>query len=51
MEVATGKRPAFYVTGTEWPTRDGTGVRDYVHVWDLARAHVAAVERIDEMFP
>ena len=51
VEVATGKRPAFHVTGTEWPTRDGTGVRDYVHVWDLARAHVAAVERIDDIFP
>ena len=51
VEVASGKRPAFSVTGTEWPTRDGTGVRDYVHVWDLARAHVAAVERIDEIFP
>ena len=51
VEVAAGKRPAFHVTGTEWPTRDGTGVRDYVHVWDLARAHVAAVERIDEIFP
>ncbi len=51
VEVATGKRPAFYVTGAEWPTRDGTGIRDYVHVWDLARAHVSAVERIDDIFP
>lgn len=37
----------FHVTGTDYPTRDGTGVRDYVHVWDVARAHVAAVERFD----
>ncbi|MGH3735597.1 MAG: UDP-glucose 4-epimerase GalE [Micromonosporaceae bacterium] len=37
----------FPVTGTDWPTRDGTGIRDYIHVWDLARAHVAAVERFD----
>ena len=35
---------AFTVTGTDWPTRDGSGLRDYVHVWDLARAHVAALQ-------
>ncbi len=33
----------FLVTGTDYPTRDGTGIRDYVHVWDLAAAHVAAL--------
>jgi UDP-glucose 4-epimerase len=37
----------FVVTGIDWPTRDGSGLRDYVHVWDLARAHVAAVLRLD----
>ncbi|SEM28853.1 UDP-glucose 4-epimerase GalE [Streptacidiphilus jiangxiensis] len=41
----------FLVTGTDWPTRDGSGIRDYVHVWDLARAHVAAVQRFDEVLP
>ena len=51
VEVATGARPVFQITGTDWPTRDGTGIRDYVHVWDLALAHVAAVERMDRMFP
>lgn len=51
LEVASGKRAEFSVTGTNWPTRDGTGIRDYVHVWDLARAHVAAVERLDDIFP
>ena len=51
LEVASGKRAEFSVTGTDWPTRDGTGIRDYVHVWDLARAHVAAVERLDDIFP
>ena len=51
VEVASGRRPAFNVTGTEWATRDGTGIRDYVHVWDLAKAHVAAVERLDDIFP
>jgi UDP-glucose 4-epimerase len=39
----------FTVTGTDWPTRDGSGLRDYVHVWDLARAHVAALQRFDNL--
>ena len=34
----------FTITGVDYPTVDGTGLRDYVHVWDLARAHVVAVE-------
>ena len=51
VEVASGDRPIFQVTGTDWPTRDGTGIRDYIHVWDLAQAHVRAVERIDDVFP
>lgn len=41
----------FPLTGTDWPTRDGSGLRDYVHVWDLAVAHVAAVQRFDEIAP
>jgi len=40
---------AFSITGTDWPTRDGSGLRDYIHVWDLALSHVAAVERFDEV--
>ncbi|MGW0201858.1 UDP-glucose 4-epimerase GalE [Nonomuraea sp. NPDC003201] len=39
----------FRITGTGYPTRDGTGIRDYVHVWDLATAHVAALRRFDEL--
>jgi UDP-glucose 4-epimerase len=39
----------FEITGTDWPTRDGSGVRDYVHVWDLAAAHIAALTRFDTM--
>ncbi len=39
----------FTVTGVDWPTRDGSGLRDYVHVWDLARAHVAALQNFDEV--
>jgi UDP-glucose 4-epimerase len=46
--AARGQRDAFQITGTALPTRDGTGIRDYVHVWDLARAHVAALERFDD---
>ena len=39
----------FTVTGTDWATRDGSGLRDYIHVWDLALAHVAALLRFDEV--
>ncbi|MCX5095812.1 GDP-mannose 4,6-dehydratase [Streptomyces sp. NBC_00365] len=39
----------FPITGTNYPTRDGTGIRDYVHVWDLAAAHIAALERFDSI--
>ncbi|HEX5728062.1 UDP-glucose 4-epimerase GalE [Microbacterium sp.] len=38
---------AFTITGVDWPTRDGSGLRDFIHVWDLAQAHVRAVERFD----
>jgi UDP-glucose 4-epimerase len=47
--AARGQKDSFTITGTEHPTRDGTGIRDYIHVWDLARAHVRAVERFDEV--
>jgi UDP-glucose 4-epimerase len=39
----------FEITGTDWPTRDGSGLRDYIHVWDLATAHVAALTRFDRL--
>jgi UDP-glucose 4-epimerase len=42
-EVAVGKRPHLSVFGTDYPTPDGTGVRDYIHVEDLATAHVDAL--------
>src|SRR5262249_3934632 len=41
----------FALTGTDWPTRDGSGIRDYIHVWDLALAHVAALHRFDTLLP
>lgn len=48
--VSTSRTPGdvFSITGTNWPTRDGTGIRDYIHVWDLATAHVAAVQNFDQ---
>jgi len=47
VAVARGEAEKFHITGTDWPTRDGTGIRDYIHVWDLALAHIKAVERFD----
>lgn len=44
---ATGE--PFTITGTDWATRDGSGLRDYIHVWDLAIAHVAAVRKFDQV--
>ncbi|MEU0518553.1 UDP-glucose 4-epimerase GalE [Streptosporangium sp. NPDC006007] len=39
----------FHITGTDFTTRDGSGIRDYIHVWDLADAHIAAVSRFDAL--
>jgi UDP-glucose 4-epimerase len=51
MIVAWEAGETFTITGVDWPTRDGTGIRDYIHVWDLAMAHVQAVVRFDEILP
>jgi UDP-glucose 4-epimerase len=48
LEAGASGTP-FTVTGTDWPTRDGSGIRDYIHVWDLAQAHVAALRRFDDV--
>lgn len=48
-QVAVGKLSELQVFGGDYPTPDGTGVRDYIHVADLARGHVNAVERFDEL--
>lgn len=45
-QVAAGQRESVLVFGNDYPTPDGTGVRDYIHIVDLARAHVAALERL-----
>jgi UDP-glucose 4-epimerase len=50
VDTALGKNPVFEITGVDWPTRDGTGIRDYIHVWDLAQAHIRAVEHFDEAY-
>jgi len=50
-QVAVGKRPALQVFGSDYDTPDGTGVRDYLHVQDLALAHVAAAQALAEGRP
>lgn len=50
LDVEAKRRPTFQITGTQWPTRDGTGIRDYIHINDLANAHVSAVEKFDSVF-
>lgn len=47
IDVATGRRPHLQLFGTDYPTPDGTCLRDYVHVDDLSRAHIAACTRLD----
>ena len=48
VEAATGKRDHVAIFGTDFDTADGTGVRDYIHVSDLAAAHVAALDKLVE---
>jgi len=45
-QTAAGIRPYLSIFGSDWETPDGTGVRDYIHVVDLAKGHVAALERV-----
>jgi len=46
-EVALGKRPLIEIYGDDYPTPDGSGVRDYIHVTDLAEGHVAALRHLE----
>jgi len=47
-QVAAGLRPTLTVFGGDYPTPDGTGVRDFIHVMDLAQGHVAALKRLEQ---
>lgn len=46
IDAAVGKRPALQIFGTDYPTPDGTCLRDYVHVDDLSRAHIAVFDKL-----
>ncbi len=50
VNTALGVDNTFYIAGTDWPTRDNSAIRDYIHVWDLANAHVLAIEKFDNVF-
>ena len=50
VNTALGTEPAFHIMGADWQTRDGTAIRDYIHIWDLSRAHVLAAEKFDTTF-
>jgi len=49
MQVAIGRQPRLRVFGNDYPTRDCTGVRDYIHVVDLVLGHLAALRKLDEI--
>jgi len=49
LDAAAGRRPPVRVFGSDYPTSDGTCIRDYVHVIDIARAHLLALERLDDL--
>jgi len=48
LQVPLGKRPAISIFGTDYPTKDGTCIRDYIHVDDLATAHLLALDALEE---
>jgi UDP-glucose 4-epimerase len=48
LDVAQGRRKSIKIFGTDYPTADGTCIRDYIHVWDLARAHLLAFQALSE---
>src|SRR5207302_6618236 len=51
LQAIMGVRPGLTVFGTDYPTKDGTNVRDYIHVDDLADAHILAMEKLKEVQP
>lgn len=48
LEAAAGQRPAIHIHGTDYPTPDGTCIRDYIHVCDLAEAHLLALKYLQQ---
>lgn len=50
VETALENEKTFKITGVNWDTRDGSGIRDYIHVWDLASAHIKAIQKFDSIF-
>jgi UDP-glucose 4-epimerase len=48
LDVALGRRKSMKVFGQDYPTKDGTCIRDYIHVWDLAKAHLLAFNALTE---
>jgi len=50
LAVFQGETEFFTIAGTNWNTRDGSGLRDYLHVWDVAHAHVLAVKNFSQLF-
>lgn len=48
-QVAIGRREKLFVFGNDYPSRDGTPIRDYIHVIDLAKGHIAALEKLEEV--
>ncbi len=51
LDVATGKKNYLTIFGNDYKTRDGTGIRDYIHVCDLSRAHTKGLQEIDNLEP
>lgn len=49
LEVAAGKRKLFHIFGNDYPTKDGTCIRDFTHVIDIANAHILGLEKIDKI--
>lgn len=50
LATTMDKNEIFKITGVDWPTRDGSGIRDYIHIWDLAQAHLKALENFNQAF-
>ena len=50
-QVAAGKRDKLQIYGSDWPSHDGTGIRDFIHVMDLAEAHLSSLKYIDNSNP